>query len=324
MQRNGRTYWRSTRETNKGRAQARVAGMLAEIQDQAYGAATPTASPWVLDWWDGYWATRTGSSAQVARSVRPHVAATFGSFRLRDLRPSHAERYIHTRLAAGRATTTVANEGTLLKIVLRAAVREGLLERDPFASVAWPKRAIRTEVLSREDEAALLAALEEPQQRRYGLFLQLALATGLRGGELVALRAEQVRERQGAFVLDVTGKGGKRRQVPVFPAGRAALLELMDGKATGYLWTGTRKRRSAVSTVNAMWARAWHRAELAGKPVTTHVCRHTFATRYLQAGGDMLALSKVLGHSASNITERVYVHLSQDDILDQALSVQMS
>jgi integrase len=46
-----------------------------------------------------------------------------------------------------------------------------------------------------------------------------------------------------------------------------------------------------------------------------HTLRHTFATRYLQSGGDIYTLSKILGHSSVKITEKVYAHLITADLL---------
>jgi len=50
--------------------------------------------------------------------------------------------------------------------------------------------------------------------------------------------------------------------------------------------------------------------------ISPHVCRHTFATRYLQRGGDIYTLSRILGHASVSVTERHYAHLVNTDIVE--------
>jgi hypothetical protein len=103
VQRNGREFWRSTRETHRGRAEARAVQILQAIQDEAYGAAVPAADLWMTDWWTRYWATRTGSVARSAAGKSAYVEALLGKWRLRQLMPAQFTGYI----AARRATLPV-------------------------------------------------------------------------------------------------------------------------------------------------------------------------------------------------------------------------
>ena len=50
-------------------------------------------------------------------------------------------------------------------------------------------------------------------------------------------------------------------------------------------------------------------------PITPHVLRHTFGTRWLQAGGDIYKLPKILGHSSVAVTEAHYAHLLKEDLI---------
>lgn len=319
VQRNGREFWRSTREAGRARAEARALKLLTEIQDQAYGVAMPPRDLWTSDWWSQYWDARTGAVAASAATKRAYVERLLGPYRLRQLRPSHFAAYVAARRADGAAPATIALEGRLLKQVLGAAVEEGLLERNvaKAKTIQWPKAGTRSRVLSPEEEAALLAELGPPWPEA----LVVALGTGLRGAELAGLTAAQVLWEVPAIRL--TGKGGKRREVPVFPAAQAALQRAAAGRPTGRLWPVSESPTQQVTTFNHALRRAWRRAGGVGPSPTTHVFRHTFATRFLQRGGDIYILSKILGHASVAITERVYAHLLAGEITARALAVQM-
>lgn len=319
VQRNGREFWRSTRESSRARAEARALKLLTEIQDQAYGVATPPRDLWTSDWWSQYWGARTGAVATSAATKSAYVERLLGPYRLRQLRPSHFAAYVAARRAAGAAASTIALEGRLLKQALGAAVEEGLLEVNPAKArtIQWPRAQARDRVLSPEEEDALLGALGPPWPEA----LRVALGTGLRGAELAALRAEQVLWDIPAIRL--TGKGGKRREVPVFPAALAALRRAAEAHPTGRLWPVSASPTQQVTTFNHALRRAWARTGGAGPSPTTHVFRHTFATRFLQRGGDIYILSKILGHASVAITESVYAHLLAGEITARALAVQM-
>jgi integrase/recombinase XerD len=319
VQKNGKEFWRSTRETNKSRADARVAGLLNAVSDRAYGNAGPTKDEWVGVWWDTYWADRSGAMAVAAVAKSAYVERLLGNQRLRQLRPSHFTAYIKGRRQDGAADSTISLEGRLLKQCLRAAVEEGHLEKLPFGrSVQWPKIAIRERVLSHGEQEALLCELPEEQQQ----MVLVAVNTGLRGAELCGITIEQIDWTVPS--LAIKGKGNKKREVPVFAPALPALAAAVGSRSKGRLWPRKTTPTQTVTTVNHMLRRAWARTGELGTAPTTHVFRHTFATRFLTAGGDIYILSKILGHASVAVTERVYAHLLTETITRRALTVQMS
>jgi integrase len=58
--------------------------------------------------------------------------------------------------------------------------------------------------------------------------------------------------------------------------------------------------------------------------LTPHVLRHTFGTRWLQAGGDIYKLSEILGHSSVAVTEAHYAHLLKEDLVVASQQVRIS
>lgn len=322
VQRNGKDFLRSTRETNKTRASERASALLNQIQDEAYGRAAPLQDRWLTDWWEEFWTARPDHGSQrIARSTGVHLRRHLGSYRLRELRPSHIQGYITKRLAEGAAETTVWNEGNLLKQVINAAIEDDLLRKNVATSrhVQWPRPVARQRVLTQQEEDALRRVLIP----RYEEMLLVALWTGMRGSEVAGLRVERVSFP--AQSLRVLGKGKKWRDIPLYPQVAPFLQRAMGDRTEGYVWPRASKSiRNTVVRMNDVYRHAWERAQLPGPPVTTHVFRHTFATRFLQAGGNIYILSKILGHSSVTVTEKVYAHLVGADVVKQALTVQWS
>jgi integrase/recombinase XerD len=162
------------------------------------------------------------------------------------------------------------------------------------------KRGFRRLPLSGEVQAALVAACRDHVDRVLVLVL---LDTGLRISEWSKLTSSAVRWQRGTVVL--TGKGGVTREVPLTDRAKK-LLEIQFALGD----TMPLRPRAAEYRVRAM-------AERAGitQKVSPHVLRHSFACNALQAGVDLRALQRVLGHSRLAITE-TYLNFSDDATLD--------
>ena len=97
--------------------------------------------------------------------------------------------------------------------------------------------------------------------------------------------------------------GGRPRARRIGPA--RLLAEQIE--AEGRLWKQNPQRLREVLAQGAARAKI--------PPITPHALRHTFGTSWLQAGGDIYKLSKILGHSSVAVTEAHYVHLLEDDLV---------
>jgi integrase len=71
--------------------------------------------------------------------------------------------------------------------------------------------------------------------------------------------------------------------------------------------------------------RCWPKARSArrSRTITPHALRHTFGTRWLQAGGDIYKLSKILGHSSVAVTEAHYAHLLKEHLVAASQQVRI-
>lgn len=131
-----------------------------------------------------------------------------------------------------------------------------------------------------------------------------ALGTGARLEEIRGIDPDHDINWQDGTV-HVLGKFKKERDIPMQPDAQAALAEQLE--AEDGLWRQNPQRLRQVLAQGA--ARA-------GIPnITPHALRHSFGTRWLQAGGDIYKLSKILGHSSVAVTEAHYAHLLKEDLV---------
>ena len=205
-------------------------------------------------------------------------------------------------------------------INLRLAAIKGLAR---FCGLHLTVRGVRQvqqplEPLTGRELGRLLAAVKqhnwgaEWMTRRNLAIIALMARAGLRVGEVVNLNLDdvEIHERSG-WVLIRWGKGPKERKVPLSKEARKALRDYLEVRPswrteTPALFITKTGRRMNPRDVQRMVEEAARRAGLT-KRVTPHTLRHSFATRFLQRGGDLATLQALLGHANLSTTAR-YLH----------------
>jgi len=187
--------------------------------------------------------------------------------------------------------------------MFQRALEEGLIVKNPWRGIKRePTAGARVRTLSLEHEPLLHRVLR-PQGQRW---LAVALHTGLRLGELCGLTEADVDfTRRSLRIKAETTKTHKAREIPMFAPAELAIRAQLD--AVGVLWNAT------PNTYYDMITQAAVKAGISA--VSPHDLRHSFATRYLQRGGDIYLLSRILGHSSVKMTETYYVHVTDDDVV---------
>ena len=162
-------------------------------------------------------------------------------------------------------------------------------------------------VLSREEVEALLKCT---QNRKHRTVLMTLYATGLRISEALNLKIADIDSHR--MQLKVTrGKGNRMRMVPVSPRLLTELREYWrDYRPTTFLFLGQSCNLPlGESAIQGAIKVSAAKAKII-KPVTPHVMRHSYATGLLEAGVDILTISRLLGH-ASFTTTMIYLHVRQ-------------
>jgi integrase len=280
--------------------------------------ATPTVADYGTQWLQ---AARHRVRPATMQGYRSGIAAAtrgVGTVELGRLRPADVEAWMGAELAAGKKPGTVTHYRRCLALALADAERDGLVTRNAARLARPPRRSeAPPRALSADERARLVAAAQDDPA---GPLVLLALSTGLRRGELLALRWEDI----GPDSLRVTGalavgpQGGHIRTEPKtrrsrrtvgLPAMARGALDRQRAAVGDSAWvfpSGTGKPmdpRTAGEAFRALATRA-------GLPsdVRLHDMRHTAATLALGAGVPVRDVADALGHSSPTITLNVYSH----------------
>jgi len=239
-----------------------------------------------------------------------------GHLRVAGITPRDIRSFILLQRNRGLATASVARSLSSIKSFFQFLIDEGHLDHNPAEILETPRRWRKLpEVLSPEEVDRLLAAVNpvDPRGLRDRAMLEVLYATGVRVGELVALKVPDVDLTVGC--LRSFGKGSKERVVPLGQVARDAVSEylvgarkiLLKNKAVDELFV---TRRAAGMTRQGFWKILKAYVLKAGlkKNVSPHTLRHAFATHLLEHGADLRAVQEMLGHSDISTTQ-IYTHI---------------
>jgi integrase/recombinase XerC len=242
---------------------------------------------------------------------------------LHDLR-----RFLAQLSTLGYARASVARRVGAIHTFYRWAVANGHVRSDPAALLGRPKVASRLPVVLRVPEAAALVETPEPATAdevgravalRDRAILELMYGSGLRVSEVAGLTIDRVDLGRGRVV--VLGKGSKERDLPLSDPARDALAAwvregrpVMAGDGQRALFLNRRKGSLGVRDIRRLVGR-YGGAALAGRRITPHTLRHSFATHLLEGGADIRAVQELLGHASVATTQR-YTHVSRSRLFD--------
>jgi integrase/recombinase XerC len=227
--------------------------------------------------------------------------------------------------AQGLSSRSIAHRLSVWRSFYRWLALHVALPANPVGTIRAPRRPkALPKALSVDDACALMEAPhgQSPEALRDHAMLELFYSSGLRLAELVGLDVHftHAADYQSAGWLDlpaaevtVTGKGGRRRSVPV---GSQALAALRAWLAVRGQWMASEPHALFLSvrgkrmSPNSVRDRIKRLALVAGIPanVHPHVLRHSFATHVLQSSGDLRAVQELLGHASIAATQ-VYTSL---------------
>jgi integrase len=245
----------------------------------------------------------------VERFIIKTLKAHFGKYRVSDLNVEDAEKYKTMRSLSVRPATV--NRGlTLAKHMLATAVKWEMIAENPFRGVrnlVVPKRDER--VLSADEEIKLLAACDRVRSRLLRPLIVLALNSGMRRGELLSLEWSRVDFDQRAIRIINAKSNAGNRVIPMNTTVHTLLSDLAKRTTSPLVFPSNRKPGEKLLDLKKGFMRA---VQFAGIPhIRFHDLRHTFATRLVQAGVDIISVQYLLGHSKLSMTAR-YAHSLAD------------
>jgi len=283
--------------------------------------------------------------------IRGHVKPQIGGVYMNTLTGENLQDFFNERRAQGNlkgdgglSTKTLTNLRNMMHLAFAQAVQNRLRPDNPVEGVRLPKMEKREmRVLDREEQTRLiLAARRAPEPAAFGIIFDLF--TGLRIGELCGLRWENVDMEGKSFKVCET-----RNRLPNFDPSKETSTSVETVKATktdnsrrtvyimdelyqdfmdyqtiqislrrqnpgynrdGYVFCQENGQPYEPRTYQDLFKRCVRQAGIAD--ANFHALRHTFATRALEQGMDVVVLSRLLGHATPSITLDKYGHALDD------------
>lgn len=285
------------------------------ILADAEAAQNPTFARAAEEWLEDYEATHKEITAYTMRSHLQGVLEDYGDIKISAITPRMVQDYLEDLARKQYAYKTILSRLSVMHMVFRRELRYGRLTADPTDGLSVPKTAPRR-------TRGLPADIDIDQIRKHatdgkiGLLLALVMYTGLRRGEALALRYEDIDRskkiiRVHSHVVDVGGTASEEDGAKS-PAGVRAvplldpLAALLPNRKRGLLFPG--EDGGIMSPTE--YARLYRQYKAAtGVTCTAHQLRHYFCTIAYDAGVEPRDLMEIMGHSSINITMDIYTKI---------------
>ncbi len=244
------------------------------------------------------------------------LKACFKAMRLRDITPMLIEKYKQQRLNTTTlhkrkcSPATVNRELQVLSKVFSMAYDNGLVETNPMRRVHKLREAPgRERYLTDEEEKSLLAILVGRRAHLRPIVV-VALQTGMRQGEILGLKWEDVDFEQRTIYVAHT-KTGRPRKLPMSEPLEEELRSLkQDASSEEHVFSYARTGLK-LTTFRHAWEGACQAAKISG--LRFHDLRHTFATRLRGKGVHEMDIMTLLGHTTLQMTSR-YSHAMPENL----------
>ena len=283
--------------------------------------AQVTVAEWAKEWLEGQSHLKPSSWERYAGILRAHVLPAWGERRIADITHAEIQRWV-TGLTLESSPSTVHKIHRTLSLVLKLAVKDGRLARNPADGVNLPRIVETEHVYLTHDQVDELAQRCSPH-RLTVLFLAY---TGVRFGEMAALRVRRLdlKRRRATIAESVTlvrgervwgtPKGHERRAVPIPRflvdelaeniAGMGPEDLVFPGVRGGPLRAQSFQRTVLTDAASAMGLPGFH----------PHLLRHTAASLAIAAGANVKVVQSMLGHKTATMTLDLYGHLFADQL----------
>lgn len=287
---------------------------------------------WLLEWLDYKHAIVKNSTYMKYRnSINKHIIPNLGLFNIEDLDNDVIQKFINQKLSAEKyrlSPKSVRELVSIIKNTLTYAENYGLQSKCKCELLIVRNNYKPIRVLNKNEEKLLLNTLENNIDI-FKLGVLISLLTGVRIGELCALRWGDIDFKEGVMTINrtmqrvqVEGKSNKTEIIITTPKTNASIRQIpipkilidyiTDFKSSKYQYILTNNKGNFIEP-RVMQYRFKKYIQTAGiSDANFHALRHTYATRCIEAGVDVKVLSEILGHSSVNITLDRYVHNSID------------
>lgn len=299
------------------------------------------ATDMLVDAWFEYWidlkkkTVRPNTVRNYSERYERNIKNVIGNKLLTEVKPIHCQKIFSDMADEGYKTTTIYQTRIALYNMLEFAKENKVIITNPCKKSVKSdigKPSDKKEALTIDDQRRFLAAAKG---QSYEYQYRFALQTGLRTGELVGLKWEDINFESKTLTIERSMefryKVGEWRVGPPKSKSGYRTIPLTD-EAICILKAQKEKNRK-LKVIDKEWADTVFLCRK-GQPVknstydtalfkicdkagikrfSMHVLRHTFATRCIEGGMMPKTLQKILGHSNIGITMNLYVHITEEE-----------
>jgi len=347
---------RSKSITNKSQKVviAKLKAALAEIESGApmLSNENPTVSEWLLIWMKEYAVNdlRDSTYESYEQHIKDHIVPLIGHNKLKDLTETHIQKMYNIlqepKIDGGHeiSAATVAKIKNILSGALKQAITNRIIRINPILGAKAPKvddPEIR--IMTKTEQKQFIAVL--PFFNTGNMFA-VALATGMRIGELCALNISDIDREQ--KLININKTAGRRkdkrtgevsikigppktkhsiRKIPLLPSVEVMLdrqVQLVSDLRTraGENWNENTlvfpTDEGNIHDLSGLRSSMGRVLKRAGLPhMTIHALRHTYATTVLNAGVAAQNVAKLLGHKDGATTLKFYAHYINTEAITQ-------
>lgn len=303
-----------------------------------------TLGEWLTTWLNDYMKNNIKPTTweSYETQVTQHIKPAIGTVTVQKLQTRHLQNLYNTKLEGGRADNkkgglsprSVRYIHCVLKAALDQAVKEKIITINPADAVKLPK--MEQEEVKALDTSEVTTFLHEAKKTKHYAAYYLTLATGVRRGELMALKWSNVdlqegtisikenlvRTKKGLIFQEPKTKNSKRtigidedvvKELKSHKAKQAAAI-LEMGKAyqkNDLVFCHDDGTKFDPRGFSRHFERIIVRLQKGGfTRITFHGLRHTFATLSRQEGTDLRLVSEILGHYDPAFTMKIYQHVT--------------
>ena len=260
-----------------------------------------------------YAKTYQKSPANTERVIRLHLLPRWGKLRLDEITQPAVAKWLAEKQEEGLAPATVEKIRVLFNRSFELALRWNMsgVVKNPVKGI--PRKPInnaRDRYLNAAEAKRLMTAVEASLNPQLKHIVGLLLLTGARVSELLHAEWRHVDLDKRQWLIP-TSKTGKARYVPLSKPAIDILNAVPRFGKCAYVLPNPETRKPFVSIKHA-WQTAREEAKL--PDLRIHDLRHSAASFMINAGIDLFAVGKVLGHADHKSTMR-YSHLANDTLL---------